>query len=109
MKLQCPAITWPLVLVEEDSRQPVAAWRYLSDIGEPQAVQCRSVGWLVYDGEDTKALCQNLGDPADVDAAQGSEIIAISTRCIRTIETLTSSSMSACGPNAVSTPTLQSS
>ena len=44
-----------LVLIEwEDSAQLIAAWQYLDDIDKPEIVQCQSVGFLIYDGEDEK-------------------------------------------------------
>jgi hypothetical protein len=45
----------PLVLIRWlDSRQPCAAWRYLADVGEPKAVECATVGWLLKDNTDVK-------------------------------------------------------
>lgn len=73
----------PLVLVEwEDSAQPIAHWVYLADFKSRTAVKCASVGWLVYDGDDVKALAPNMGDLGDHESAQASGIIRIPTRCI---------------------------
>ena len=38
----------PLVLIPWlDSRQRTSAWRFLADVGEPKAVECATVGWLL--------------------------------------------------------------
>ena len=76
MKPRCP-----LVIVEwEDSRQPSPGWGYLSGFEPGSAVRCTSVGWLIHDGDDLKALAPNLGDlDADV---QASGVIQIPTRCV---------------------------
>ncbi len=52
----------PVVLIEwEDSAQPVAAWQYLDDIDDAGAIRCRSVGYLIDDGESVKTLAPNVG------------------------------------------------
>ena len=52
----------PLVMIEwEDSAQPLPNWRYLADFEADGAVLCTSVGWLIHDGEDVKALAPNMG------------------------------------------------
>ena len=76
----------PLVLVEwEDSTQPIAGWVYLADFETKTAVKCASVGWLIHDGEDVKALAPNMGDLGDGDSAQASGIIRIPARCITSV------------------------
>ncbi len=65
-----------LVVIEwHDSRRPISEWRYLSDLEGEGPLVCKSVGWLIDDGE-TKLLCQTVGD-ADEDGAQGMGIIQI--------------------------------
>ena len=72
----------PLVLIEwEDSAQPVAEWRYLADIGEFDIVRCRSVGFLIHDGEVVKALASNIGD-LGTEHTQMCGVIRIPTRCV---------------------------
>lgn len=72
----------PLVLIEwEDSAQPVAVWQYLDDIETPKAVQCQSVGFLIYNGKDVKTLAPNVGE-LGTDHAQASGMIRIPSRCI---------------------------
>lgn len=73
----------PLVLIEwEDSAQPVAAWRWLRDYAEPDIVRCTSVGWLIHDGEQVKALAPNLGEIGKPEEMQASGVIRIPTRCV---------------------------
>lgn len=77
-----------LVLIEwEDSAQPVAAWQYLDDLGPPEIVHCQSVGFLVYDGDDVKALVPNVGDMG-CEHAQASGLMRIPTRCVTRIRKL---------------------
>src|SRR5690348_7766180 len=52
----------PLVMIEwEDSAQPIPAWSYLTSFDAPGTVRCASVGWLIHDDEQMKALAPNLG------------------------------------------------
>lgn len=76
-----------LVLIEwEDSAQPIAGWAWLEGATWQGAVKCQSVGWLVYDGEDVKALAPNRGK-TDGDV-QVSGVIRIPTRCVTRIRRL---------------------
>lgn len=72
-----------LVLVEwDDSAQPVPSWAWLEDHSWESVVKCRSVGWLVFDGEEVKALAPNKGNLGEDEALQVSGVIRIPTRCI---------------------------
>ena len=77
----------PLVMVEwVDSRQPEPGWRWLSSFkpsGGP--CDCASVGWLIHDGDDAKALAPNMADLGDGDDMQASGVIQIPTPAIRRI------------------------
>ena len=74
------------MLIEwEDSTQPIAKWIFLADFERGDAVKCASVGWLIHDGDDVKALAPNMGDLGDEDSAQASGIIRIPARCITRI------------------------
>ncbi len=74
---------YSLVLIEwEDSTQPIAKWMYLSDFECANAIKCASVGWLIHDGKEVKALAPNMGDLGFEDSAQASGIIRIPSRCI---------------------------
>jgi len=68
----------PLVLIEwRDSAQPTAQWQYLSEYSPSEAISCASVGYLVYDGAETKGLAQNLGCGDSEKSMQASGIIHI--------------------------------
>lgn len=76
------SVSGPLVLIEwEDSVQPASHWQYISELRSPSVVKCSSVGWLVQDTEDVKALAPNIGRVAD-DNVQASGIIQIPARCV---------------------------
>lgn len=76
----------PLVLVEwEDSAQPVPGWVRLADFEAPRIVSCASVGWLIHDGSDVKALAPNMGDFDDAAHVQASGIIRIPARTVTRI------------------------
>ncbi len=79
----------PLVVVEW--AQPVAAWRWLSHWTEFVTVQCRSVGWLIHDGADVKALATNVGVLGDDEDAQISWVIRIPARSIKQLVRLNES------------------
>lgn len=73
-----------LVLIEwEDSTRPVPEWSWLANHTWEAVVKCRSVGWLVHDGADVKALAPNLGDEGDDMQVCG--VIRIPARCITSI------------------------
>lgn len=75
-------MNYPLVMIEwEDSAQPRAAWEWLSSFGPPRIVRCVSVGWLIHDGDEIKAVAPNIGDVHD-DEKQVSGVIQIPARCI---------------------------
>ena len=73
----------PLVMIEwEDSAQPLPNWRYLADFEADGAVLCTSVGWLIHDGEDVKALAPNMGGLRTEGSVQVSGVIRIPARCV---------------------------
>lgn len=79
---------YKLVLVEwEDSAQPVPSWQFLDEADYSDVVICRSVGWLVWDSESVKALAPNIGNMG-TDVEQGSGIIRIPARCVRSVTPL---------------------
>ena len=82
---------YKLVKVEwEDSRQPVPEWQWLEDFEHPDIVRCVTVGFLIKDGKNQKAICQNIGDyKKDM---QVSGVITIPSSCISNIVTLVESS-----------------
>ena len=71
----------PLVLIRWlDSRRPCSTWRFLVDVGEPKAVECASVGWLLRD--NVKVVCQSVGDLGDPEHTQASGVMTIPARCV---------------------------
>jgi hypothetical protein len=73
----------PLVLVEwEDSAQPIPSWSYLASFDLPGTVRCASVGWLIRDDDQMKALAPNMGALGDENSVQVSGVIQIPARCI---------------------------
>lgn len=103
---------WPLVLIDwEDSSFVGVGWQDPMEFSDAP-VCCRSVGWLVLDGNHTKAIMPHRNDQGD-SLNQGGGIIKIPTRCIsrmvRLVEVTSSSgtaSESAC-PGPASGQTLQ--
>ena len=78
-----------LVLIEwEDSAQPVSGWCWLNETTWGHIVICRSVGWLIHDGEDIKVLAPNLGDLDGELQACG--VIRIPARSVTRVEPLCS-------------------
>jgi hypothetical protein len=95
----------PLVLVEwEDSAQPLSTWQWLSQCDKFGFVVCRSVGWLIHDGEHVKALAPNIGACGDDEDTQVSGLIRIPARCVRRVAVLaespTTSISEALGPSS---------
>ena len=83
MKMARVDMECPLVFIEwEDSARPVAAWAYLADFETPSAVKCVSVGWLIHDGTEAKALAQNMGELDNPEALQVSGVIRIPAKCV---------------------------
>ena len=73
----------PLVMIEwEDSAQPLPNWLYLADFEAGRAVLCTSVGWLIHDSEDMKAIAPNMGGLRTEGSVQVSGVIRIPARCV---------------------------
>lgn len=66
----------------EDSAQPIPSWSYLSSFEHPGTTLCASVGWLIRDDDQVKALAPNLGAINDKNSVQASGVIQIPTRCV---------------------------
>lgn len=45
-----------------DSLQPVSSWQFLSDYKPSEPILCVSVGFLIHNGDDVKAIAPNMGD-----------------------------------------------
>lgn len=79
----------PLVMVEwEDSAQPIPSWSYLASFDAPGIIICASVGWMIRDDDEMKALAPNMGALNDENSVQVSGVIQIPTRCVRRITPL---------------------
>ncbi len=77
----------PLVLVEwEDSAQPLPQWQWLREFETPTVNKGASVGWLIHDGDDVKALAPNMANIDSETNVQASGIIRIPARCITSIK-----------------------
>lgn len=73
----------PLVMIEwEDSAQPIPAWSYLASFEAPGTIRCVSVGWMIRDDDQMKALAPNMGAIDDENSVQVSGVIQIPTRCV---------------------------
>jgi hypothetical protein len=66
----------------EDSAQPIPSWSYLASFEAPGTIRCVSVGWLIHDDAQMKALAPNMGAIDDEDSVQVSGVIQIPTRCV---------------------------
>ncbi|TPG10833.1 hypothetical protein EAH84_12190 [Sphingomonas oligophenolica] len=66
----------------EDSAQPIPAWSYLASFEAPGIILCASVGWMIRDDDDMKALAPNMGAINDERSMQVSGVIQIPTRCV---------------------------
>ncbi|MFP5213963.1 MAG: hypothetical protein ACLGPL_11360 [Acidobacteriota bacterium] len=67
-----------LVYIEwVDSFTGPHTWKHLEEI-EPEALVCRSVGWLAHDGEDVKVLIPHVaaGDTVELQGCGGMTIPA---------------------------------
>jgi hypothetical protein len=78
-----------LFMVEwEDSAQPIPAWSYLASFEAPGTIRCASVGWLIRDDDQMKALAPNMGGLDNENSVQVSGVIQIPTRCVLTMTRL---------------------
>ena len=87
----------PIVLVEwEDSAQPIPSWSYLASFDPPGTVRCASVGWLIRDDDQMKALAPNMGALDSECSVQVSGVIQIPTRCILRVTELPEPGLTSC-------------
>ena len=72
----------PLVMIEwEDSAQPTPEWAFLASLEPSSIIRCASVGWLIHDGPEMKALAPNMGN-LEKDSVQVSGVIRIPARSV---------------------------
>lgn len=73
----------PLVMVEwEDSSYLGTGWQEVPDIQDAPMARCRSVGWLIFDGEHLKVLVPHRHEDGDGAINQAGGMMQIPTRCI---------------------------
>lgn len=72
----------------EDSAQPIPSWRLLADFEPGGTLKCASVGWLIQDDDQVKAIAPNMGAVNDEDSLQVSGIIQIPASCVLRITRL---------------------
>ena len=78
-----------LVLIEwMDSFGCSSQWQQIEDC-KPQALRCKSVGWLIYDGDDCKLVVPHISDPEHESARmQGCGDMTIPTKAVISIQEL---------------------
>jgi len=72
----------------QDSAQPIPSWSFLSSFEASGIITCASVGWMIRDDDDMKALAPNMGALQDESSVQISGVIQIPTRCIVSVTRL---------------------
>lgn len=76
-----------LVLIEwVDSFGCSATWETVGEI-RPRALRCRSVGWLLHDGDDCKVVVPHLAE-VDDDRRDGCGDMTIPSRAVVSIRDL---------------------
>ena len=77
-----------LVLVEWlDSFGCSSNWQSIEDL-KPNPIVCRSVGWLIYDGDDCKVILPHITDSQKNIEKQGCGDMTIPSKCIIKIQNL---------------------
>lgn len=71
-----------LVLVEWEDSHSDGAWQELEGEIEDRALVCRSVGWLVLDGEHAKVVVPHLSNQEVGVPLQGSGVMTIPARAV---------------------------
>jgi hypothetical protein len=79
-----------LVLVEWlDSYGCSASWQSIDNpLPAPRVMRCRSVGWLIHDGEECKVLIPHVGDVGEGEASQGCGDMTIPTCAVLRVQEL---------------------
>jgi hypothetical protein len=71
-----------LVLIEWEDSHSEGGWQKLDGKIEDRALVCRSVGWLVLDGEHAKVIAPHMNQQEPGVALQGSGVMTIPTRAV---------------------------
>ena len=80
-----------LVLIEWQDSHVGGGWQMLSEEIEDRALVCRSVGWLLLDGEQAKVVAPHLSQEEPGITLQGSGIMTIPTKAVLRLVDLTES------------------
>lgn len=70
-----------LVLIEWEDSHTTGVWQSIADL-EDRALVCRSVGWLVLDGERAKVVAPHRNEQEDGVPLQASGVMTIPTRSV---------------------------
>ena len=73
---------YPLVMIEWEDSHACGTWQELDGDIEDMALVCRSVGWLVLDGEHAKVIAPHLSQEGAGVPLQGNGIMTIPARAI---------------------------
>lgn len=77
-----------LVLIEWEDSHSDGAWQQLGGEIEDRALVCRSVGWLVLDGEHAKVVAPHVNDQEPGVPLQGCGVMTIPARSVLAITDL---------------------
>lgn len=72
----------PLVMIEWEDSHGDGSWQELDGEIEDRALVCRSVGWLLLDGEQAKVVVPHLSNQEPGVPLQGSGIMTIPARAV---------------------------
>lgn len=78
-----------LVLVEWEDSHAAGSWQEISGEIADRALVCRSVGWLLLDGEHAKVVAPHLNEPERDVVLQACGTMTIPTRAVLRITDLT--------------------
>lgn len=79
----------PLVLIEWEDSHADGSWHPLGDGVEDRALVCKSVGWLVLDGERVKVVAPHMNEEEPGVLLQGCGIMTIPSGAVLRIAILT--------------------
>jgi hypothetical protein len=78
-----------LVLIEWEDSHADGSWQKIDGEIEDRALVCRSVGWLVLDGEGVKVVAPHINEAEQGVPLQGCGIMTIPTRAVLRVTDLT--------------------
>lgn len=89
-----PLMERRLVLIEWEDSHSSGAWQEVGGEIEDRALVCRSVGWLVLDGENAKVVAPHINDQEPGVALQACGVMTIPARSVLSITDLVGTSQS---------------